>query len=183
MNYKIKINTLFSILPFHTYENKVDGCVGIVHFNQLKPTLKVLRDFSLTQYKILSSISVVDYPSRKLRFEVVYELLSVRFNHRFRLKTYVDEKIHLESVESVYKCANWWEREAYDIFGVFFAGHSDLRRLLSDYGFDGHPLRKDFPLSGYLDLRYDDLSKKVVYDNLTLDQAYRQFTYKTYANN
>jgi NADH/F420H2 dehydrogenase subunit C len=180
---KYKINTLFSILPFLTYENKVDGCVGIVHSSQLKSTLKVLRDFSLTQYKILSSISVVDYPSRKLRFEVVYELLSVRFNHRFRLKTYGNEKIHLESVENLYSCANWWEREAYDIFGVFFAGHSDLRRLLSDYGFDGHPLRKDFPLSGYLDLRYDDLSKKVVYDNLTLDQAYRQFTYKTYANN
>ena len=180
MNNKIKTNTLFGILPFLTLENKIDDIVGVVQFKHLKSTLRVLRDFSLCQYKVLSAISVVDYPSRKLRFEVVYELLSLRFNHRFRLKTYGDEKLHLESVENLYSCANWWEREAYDMFGVFFSGHSDLRRLLSDYGFDGHPLRKDFPLSGYLDLRYDDLFKKVVYDNLSIDQAYRQFTYKTY---
>jgi len=182
MNNKIKTNTLFEILPFLTLENKIDVMVGVVQLKHLKSTLRVLRDFSLCQYKVLSAISVVDYPSRKLRFEVAYELLSVRFNHRFRLKTYGDEKAHLESVENLYSCANWWEREAYDMFGIFFSEHTDLRRLLSDYGFDGHPLRKDFPLSGYLDLRYDDLFKKVVYDNLSIDQAFRQFTYKTYGN-
>lgn len=183
MKNKIKNSILFNILPFLSLENKFDVSIGIVHFRNLVSTLRVLRDFSLCQYKILSAISVVDFPSRKLRFEVDYELLSVRFNHRFRLKVYVDERTHLESVESLYKCSNWWEREAYDIFGVFFSDHSDLRRILSDYGFDGHPLRKDFPLSGYLDLRYDDLSKKVVYDKLSIDQAYRHFSYKTYSHN
>jgi len=176
-----KSNTLFEILPFYTLENKVDHFIGVVSFKDLKCCLRILRDFSLFQYKVLTAISIVDYPSRKIRFEVVYELLSLRFNNRLRLKTYVDERSHLESVESLYTCANWWEREAYDMFGVFFKNHSDLRRILSDYGFEGHPLRKDFPLSGYLDLRYDDLSKKVVYDNLSIDQAYRQFTYKTYS--
>jgi len=167
----------FEILPFLTLQNQNDTYVGIIKADYLIQSLRFLKDFSLSQYKVLNAISVVDYPSRFNRFELVYDLTSLSFNHRFRLKTFVHEKKQLDSVISLYACANWWEREAYDIFGVFFKKHTDLRRLLSDYGFEGHPLRKDFPCGGYLDLRYDDILKKVVVDNLKIDQAYRQFNY------
>lgn len=167
----------FEILPFFTLENQIDTYIGLIRYDVLINSLRFLRDFSLSQFKLLNAISVVDYPQRLNRFEVVYDLSSLSFNHRFRLKTFVLEKNLVDSVISLYPCSNWWEREAYDIFGVFFKGHTDLRRLLSDYGFDGHPLRKDFPLVGYLDLRYDDQLKKVVIDPLKIDQAYRHFSY------
>jgi NADH/F420H2 dehydrogenase subunit C len=168
---------IFEILPIFTLENQKDVVVASTHSRHLSQCLRFLRDFSCSMYKVLTCISVVDYPQRKLRFEVVYDLCSLNYNHRFRLKTFVCEKSGLDSIISIYPCANWWEREAYDLFGVFFRKHTDLRRLLSDYGFDGHPLRKDFPCGGYLDLRYDDLLKKVVVDRLKIDQAYRQFSY------
>jgi NADH/F420H2 dehydrogenase subunit C len=168
---------LFEILPFFTLQNQKDTIVASLYEKNVSHCLRFLRDFSLGLYKVLTSISVVDYPHRKLRFEVVYDLCSLNYNHRFRLKTFVHEKNGLDSVIPIYTCANWWEREAYDLFGVFFRKHTDLRRLLSDYGFEGHPLRKDFPCGGYLDLRYDDLLKKVVVDRLKIDQAYRQFSY------
>lgn len=169
----------FELLPFFSLENQIDTYLGLSSPDHLINILRFLRDFSLGQFKLLNAVSVVDYPQRYNRFEVVYDLSSLCFNHRFRLKTFVHEKKKLDSIISIYPCANWWEREAYDLFGVFFKGHKDLRRLLSDYGFDGHPLRKDFPCGGYLDLRYDDILKKVVVDPLKIDQAYRQFSYKT----
>ena len=172
---KHKINTLFSILPFLTYENKVDGTVGIVHFSQLKSTLKVLRDFSLTQYKILSSISVVDYPSRKLRFEVVYLLLSPFYSTRIRIKTLIDEITPLPSITNIYPSANWMERETWDMFGIYFYNHPDLRRILTDYGFEGFPLLKNWPLSGYMEVRYCETQKRVIYEPIELTQEYRNY--------
>ena len=166
----------FDILPFLSIKQEEDVFIGVVNNKDIYNVLRFLRDSSLSRYKILTAISVVDYPERENRFEVVYELLSL-YNHRFRLKTYVNENTSLQSIVSLYVCANWWEREAWDLFGVFFHDHPDLRRILTDYGFEGHPLRKDFPLSGYVDLRYDENVKRVVTESLNQDQSFRIFNY------
>lgn len=123
----------------------------------------------------MSDITAIDFPSRDQRFEIVYNLLSVRHNSRIRVKTYADEASPVPSITSLYDGANWYEREVYDLFGVFFIGHPDLRRIMTDYGFDGHPLRKDFPLTGYTELRYDEEKKRIVVEPLELTQAFRNF--------
>lgn len=124
---------------------------------------------------MVADITAVDYPTRSQRFEVVYNLLSVRHNSRIRVKTYADEATPVPSITSLYDGANWYEREVYDLFGVFFVGHPDLRRIMTDYGFDGHPLRKDFPLTGYTEVRYDEEKKRIVVEPLELTQAFRNF--------
>lgn len=124
---------------------------------------------------MVADITAVDYPTRSQRFEVVYNLLSVRHNSRIRVKTYADEATPVPSITSLYDGANWYEREVYDLFGVFFVGHPDLRRIMTDYGFDGHPLRKDFPLTGYTEIRYDEEKKRIVVEPLELTQAFRNF--------
>jgi NADH/F420H2 dehydrogenase subunit C len=123
----------------------------------------------------VTDITAVDFPTRDQRFEVVYNLLSVRHNSRIRVKTYADEASPVPSITSLYDGANWYEREVYDLFGVFFVGHPDLRRIMTDYGFDGHPLRKDFPLTGYTEIRYDEEKKRIVVEPLELTQAFRNF--------
>ncbi|XP_034254381.1 NADH dehydrogenase [ubiquinone] iron-sulfur protein 3, mitochondrial [Thrips palmi] len=139
------------------------------------PVISFLKDHHNAQFTNLSDIGGVDVPSRMYRFEVVYNLLSVRYNTRIRVKTYTDELTPLDSVNDVHKAANWYEREIWDMFGVFFADHPDLRRILTDYGFEGHPFRKDFPLSGFVELRYDDTKKRVVVEPLELAQEFRRF--------
>lgn len=124
---------------------------------------------------MVADITAVDFPTRDQRFEVVYNLLSVRHNARIRVKTYADEATPVPSITSLYDGANWYEREVYDMFGVFFVDHPDLRRILTDYGFDGHPLRKDFPLTGYTEIRYDEEKKRIVVEPLELTQAFRNF--------
>ena len=124
---------------------------------------------------MVADITAVDYPTRNNRFEIVYNLLSVRHNSRIRVKTYADEATPVPSITSLYDGANWYEREVYDLFGVFFVGHPDLRRIMTDYGFDGHPLRKDFPLTGYTEIRYDEEKKRIVVEPLELTQAFRNF--------
>ena len=119
----------------------------------------------------------VDYPEREKRFDVVYHLLSPRRNLRIRLKLQADEMTPVPSIVDVYPAANWWERETYDLYGILFEGHPDLRRILTDYGFDGHPLRKDFPLTGYAEVRYDDQQKRVVYEPVRLQQDFRSFDF------
>lgn len=126
------------------------------------PVFTFLKNHSAAQYTQVSDITAVDYPTRANRFEVVYNLLSVRYNARIRVKTYADEASPVPSITSLYDGANWYEREVYDMFGVFFSGHPDLRRIMTDYGFDGHPLRKDFPLTGYNEIRYDEEKKRIV---------------------
>jgi NADH/F420H2 dehydrogenase subunit C len=123
----------------------------------------------------VADITAVDYPTRDQRFEVVYNLLSVRHNARIRVKTYADEASPVPSICDLYDGANWYEREVYDMFGVFFVNHPDLRRIMTDYGFDGHPLRKDFPLTGYTEIRYDEEKKRIVVEPLELTQAFRNF--------
>lgn len=141
----------------------------------LIPTMAFLRDHTLTQFKSLMDISGADYPTRSQRFEVVYHLLSVRNNARIRVKTYADEVTPVPTVTGLFRSADWFEREAWDMFGIFFAGHPDLRRILTDYGFEGHPLRKDFPLTGYSEVRWDEEKKRVVHEPVQLMQAHRNF--------
>jgi len=143
----------------------------------LLPFFFYLRDHTQTQFKLLMDVTAVDYPSRPKRFEIVYNLLSLRQNARLRVKTSVDEMTPVDSVVPVYNSANWWERETWDMFGVFFVNHPDLRRILTDYGFEGHPLRKDFPLSGFVEVRYDDSEKRVVTEALEMTQEFRYFDF------
>jgi NADH-quinone oxidoreductase subunit C len=137
--------------------------------------LTFLRDDGVCLFKLLADICGVDWPGRTPRFDVVYNLLSLRHNLRARVKVAVDEGETVPSVIEVFSTAGWFERETYDMFGVRFDGHPDLRRILTDYGFDGHPLRKDFPLTGFVEVRYDDTQKRVVYEPVKLTQEYRNF--------
>ena len=139
------------------------------------PVISFLKYHTAAEYTMVADITAVDYPTRDNRFEIVYNLLSVRHNSRIRVKTYADEATPVPSITSLFDGANWYEREVYDLFGVFFVGHPDLRRIMTDYGFDGHPLRKDFPLTGYTEIRYDEEKKRIVVEPLELTQAFRNF--------
>ena len=136
-----------------------------------------LRDDAACQFVSLIDITAVDWPGREQRFDVVYHLLSPRLNQRIRVKAAADEVTPVPSVIEVYSGADWYEREAFDLYGVLFSGHPDLRRILTDYGFEGHPLRKDFPLTGFVEVRYDDEQKRVVYDKVQLVQEFRTFDF------
>ena len=139
--------------------------------------LMLLRDDVSCSFKQLVDICGVDYPERTPRFEIVYNLLSLTNNNRIRVKVRTDQDTPVPTVTEVYSSANWWEREAWDLFGIYFSGHPDLRRILTDYGFEGHPLRKDFPLTGYKEIRYDDEKKRVVYEPVKLTQEFRNFDF------
>lgn len=139
--------------------------------------IQFLRDDSTTHCEMLADIAGVDYPDRAERFEVVYNLLSVKHNHRIRVKVATDEDTPVASVVSLYPVAGWFEREAWDLYGIFFADNPDLRRILTDYGFEGHPLRKDFPLTGFVELRYDAEQRRVVYEPVKLTQDFRSFDF------
>ena len=143
----------------------------------LLQVLRFLQDDPKCRFSILCDICGVDYPDRPQRFDVVYNLLSVSLNQRIRLKLETDEEQPVASATALYSSAGWWEREAWDLFGIFFSDHPDLRRILTDYGFEGHPLRKDFPLTGFVELRYDDDQKRVVYEPVRLKQEFRSFDF------
>jgi NADH-quinone oxidoreductase subunit C len=136
-----------------------------------------LRDDPACQFVNIVDVTAVDYPSREQRFDVVYHLLSPRLNQRIRVKVTTDEETPVASLIGVFKGADWFERETYDLYGVLFTGHPDMRRLLTDYGFEGHPLRKDFPLTGFVEVRWDDEQKRVVYDKVALAQEFRSFDF------
>ena len=139
--------------------------------------LTFLRDDPTCQFEVLVDVTCVDYPEQNLRFELVYNLLSIQNNERIRVKLNTDEENTVSSVSMVFSSANWYEREIWDLFGVSFSEHNDLRRLLSDYTFEGHPLRKDFPLTGYVEVRYDETEKRVVYEPVKLPQEFRDFNF------
>jgi NADH-quinone oxidoreductase subunit C len=139
--------------------------------------LTFLRDDAACQFVNFTDICGVDYPARALRFDVVYHLLSPKYNRRVRIKVATDEVTPVPSATGVFPGADWFEREAYDLFGILFTGHHDLRRILTDYGFDGHPLRKDFPLTGFVEVRYDEEQKRVVYEPVRLNQEFRNFDF------
>ncbi|KAF0104883.1 MAG: NADH-quinone oxidoreductase subunit C [Rhodospirillaceae bacterium] len=139
--------------------------------------LTYLRDDPKCLFKQLIDICGVDWPEREKRFDVVYNLLSVKLNQRIRVKLMTDETRPVPSAAPVYSSAGWFERETYDLYGVWFSDHPDLRRILTDYGFEGHPLRKDFPLTGFVELRWDDVQKRVVYEPVKLAQEFRRFDF------
>ncbi|MBS0385621.1 MAG: NADH-quinone oxidoreductase subunit C [Proteobacteria bacterium] len=149
----------------------------MVRADQVLTVLTFLRDDPRCKFTTLIDICGADYPERPKRFDVVYHLLSMQLNHRVRVKIETDEQTAVPSVVSLFPCADWFEREAFDMYGILFAGHPDLRRLLTDYGFQGHPLRKDFPLSGKVEVRYDPEQQRVVYEPVNLNQAFRNFDF------
>ena len=139
--------------------------------------LAFLRDDPRCRFTLLCDVCGADYPDRPLRFDVVYNLLSMSLNQRIRLKLETDEEHPVPSATALFSCAGWWEREAWDMYGIYFSDHPDLRRLLTDYGFEGHPMRKDFPLTGYVEMRYDEDQKRVVYEPVRLKQEFRSFDF------
>ena len=144
---------------------------------RLADVMTFLRNDPSCRFSVLIDLCGVDYPERPQRFEVVYHLLSMHQNHRIRVKLHVDEETQVPSLVELFPTANWYEREAFDMYGILFSGHPDLRRLLTDYGFSGYPLRKDFPLTGHVEVRYDDEKKRVVYDPVSLTQEFRNFDF------
>ncbi|MEM8837672.1 MAG: NADH-quinone oxidoreductase subunit C [Pseudomonadota bacterium] len=154
-----------------------DELTVIVAASALIDVLRFLRDDGQSTFVNLVDICGVDWPGRKRRFDVVYHLLSPRQNMRVRVKVQADEDMLVPSATEIYPGADWFEREAYDLYGILFSGHPDLRRLLTDYGFEGHPLRKDFPTTGFVEVRYDDEVKRVVYEPVKLAQEFRNFDF------
>jgi NADH-quinone oxidoreductase subunit C len=162
------------VLSHHLAQDELVLMTDAPHIAEL---LTFLRDDEACRFSQLIDITAVDYPANAKRFEVVYNLLAMGHNRRIRVKLLVDEVTSVPSVTNVFPAAGWFEREVWDMYGVPFDGNPDLRRILTDYGFDGHPQRKDFPLSGYVELRYDEDEKRVVYEPVKLNQAYRSFDF------
>ena len=166
-------------LPEAVTETELRNGQLILHArrDEIVRVLTHLRDDSNCQFKVLVDLCGADYPDRPERFDVVYNLLSMAHNQRIRVKVTTDEEAPVPSVVPVFSTAGWFEREAWDLYGIFFSDHPDLRRLLTDYGFEGHPLRKDFPLTGYVEVRYDDEQKRVIYEPVKLVQDFRTFDF------
>tara|TARA_B100000927_G_scaffold223968_1_gene183794 strand:- start:17 stop:637 length:621 start_codon:yes stop_codon:yes gene_type:complete len=150
-----------------------------VNSGNIETVLRFLRDDPDCAFTQLTDLCGADYPSRPLRFDVVYHLLSMSKNHRIRVKLQAGEETQVSSVTGLFEVANWYEREAFDMYGILFSGHPDLRRLLTDYGFEGYPLRKDFPLTGHVEVRYCDDSKKVIQEPVSLVQEFRDFDFES----
>jgi NADH-quinone oxidoreductase subunit C len=148
-----------------------------IHRETILDSIRMLHDDAELRFISIIDVCGVDYPEREERFEVVYHLLSPFKNNRIRLKVHTDDETPVPSITPVFPGADWFERETYDLYGILFSGHPDLRRILTDYGFDGHPLRKDFPTTGYVEVRYDEERKRVVYEPVKLAQEFRQFDY------
>jgi NADH/F420H2 dehydrogenase subunit C len=168
---------IIKVLPILRFElyNKESSLV--IQTNLLNDIILILKNHFKYQFKVLTCISGVDYPDNLYRFQVVYELLSIKYNSRIRIKILVDELTPVNSIEKILPAATWWECEVWDMFGIFFSNQANLTRLLTDYGFQGYPLRKDFPLSGFIEARYNVTKGRVVYENLELAQEYRTFEF------
>ncbi len=173
------LNSIENLVPIISYSVVNNEQIINVDHKHLLFVLNCLKKHINSQYRLLTCISGVDLLTTKYRFCVAYDLLSLTFNSRLRVKIFVNEVTHVDSSIPVYINANWWEREIWDLFGIYFQKHSDLRRILTDYGFEGFPLRKDFPLSGYVEVRYDQAKKRVIVEPIELAQEFRSFTYET----
>lgn len=173
------LNSIIGMLPGWIISYRLTGKELSLEVAPEKLTrlVEFLRDHTGVQYKLLVDQTAVDYPREEKRFEVVYLFLSLQHNSRIRVKTKVDALTPVDSIVELFPAANWFERETWDMFGIFFADHPDLRRILTDYGFDGHPLRKDFPLSGFFEVTYNDSKKRVVLESLQLTQELRYFDF------
>jgi NADH-quinone oxidoreductase subunit C len=171
---KLQVESLLAskVLDITVFRGELNFKVNI---NDVPQILLMLREENGGGFTQLSDMTAVDYPSRENRFDVIYQLLSLKTNQRLRLKAEIGDGAVAPSISQIFSSAIWAEREIWDMFGIFFAGHNDLRRLLTDYGFEGHPLRKDFPLTGTVETRYDDAEKRVIYEPITLTQEFRDF--------
>lgn len=166
---------ILPIIRLELYNN--NEIILIVPTKYLEKILILIKNHFKYQFKILTCISGIDYPNNFYRFSIVYEFLSLKFNTRLRIKILVDDLIPVISIEKIFLGAAWWESEIWDMFGIFFINHSNLTRILTDYGFESFPLRKDFPLSGFTESKYNLIKNKVVYENLELSQEYRAFNF------
>ncbi len=183
-----KINNLSLNKFIESFVNTMPKCIQYTIYNKNEVTFYVFPKYLLfilfylknhvnTQLKLVIDVTAVDYPSRRSPFTVVYNLVSINYSARIRIKTCIDEVTSLPSANALFSSANWWEREIYDMFGIFFSNHPDLKRILTDYGFIGHPLRKDFPLSGFVEVRYDDSEKRVITEPVEITQEFRYFDF------
>jgi len=172
-------DALRAALPGDVAKSDIRHGQLIVHVEReaLPRLVQYLRDDPGMRFEVLIDIAGVDYPDRPERFEIVYQFLSLKYNRRIRVKVTTDEDHAVPSVTGIFSSAAWYEREAWDMYGILFSGNPDLRRLLTDYGFEGHPLRKDFPLTGYVEVRYDEEQKRVIYEPVKLKQEFRSFNF------
>lgn len=173
----ITCNSIITTLPVIRFELYNQESSLLVKTGILIDILNIFKNHLKYQCKILTCISGVDYPNNLYRFQIVYELLSIKYNARVRLKIFIDELTPMNSIEKVFSGAAWWESEIWDMFGVYFLNQNNLTRLLTDYGFQGYPLRKDFPLTGFSEARYNTIKNRVVYEKLELSQEYRTFEF------
>lgn len=182
----ITCDNLIKILPIIRFEIYNNESCFVVKTNLLSKLLTIAKNHFNYQMKILTCISGVDYPENLYRFQIVYELLSIKYNSRMRFKISIDELTPMISIENIFSGAAWWESEIWDMFGIYFLNQTNLTRLLTDYGFQGYPLRKDFPLTGFTEVCYNTIKNRVVYENLELSQEYRTFEFispwETYVN-
>lgn len=178
MNIK-SVLTLNKVLPIILFQKFNTEVSLLVRVKNLLTTLITLKKSILYQFTLLTAISGVDYYNNKYRFNVTYELLSLVYNTRIRVKVFLTEIDSVPSIVEIFKSANWWEREIWDLYGIFFSNHPDLRRILTDYGFEGYPMRKDFPVYGYVEVFYDSIQKRILIESLELSQEYRVFSFDT----
>jgi NADH dehydrogenase (ubiquinone) Fe-S protein 3 len=174
-----KVNFFKSVIPLIAFQTFEDEQTIVVSNKNVYFSLNILKHHVAYHFQMLSCISGVDLINKINRFVVVYELLSLTYNSRLRIKVFVDEKENLKSICTLFINSNWWEREVWDMYGVYFDDHPDLRRILTDYGFEGHPLRKDFPISGYVEVKYDEDKKRIVVEPLELSQELRLFSFSS----
>jgi len=171
------LKSLIKICPIEKIQIFQEDVIFLVKPDVIISILLFFKYHVLHQFKILTCISCVDLPTKKYRFKLIYELLSIRYNYRIRIKTFTYELLGLDSSETLFLTSGWYECEIWDMFGVFFNKHSNLKRILTDYGFEGYPLRKDFPLSGFIEMRYNETQKRVICESIELCQEYRTFAF------
>lgn len=171
------IKNLLKLCPIEKIQVFNNELVLVVKPDHLLSLLHLLKNHISYQFEIMTCISGVDYPFKLHRFKLVYELLSIRYNCRLRVKTFTNELVGIDSTDKLFLTAGWYECEIWDLFGVFFKNHTNLRRILTDYGFEGYPLRKDFPLSGFIEVRYHEAQKRIVNEPIEMAQEYRNFTF------
>jgi NADH/F420H2 dehydrogenase subunit C len=178
MNIKAAFS-LKKIIPIILFQKFNSEISLLLRVKNLLISLITLKNSILYQFSLLTAVSGVDYYNNKYRFNVTYELLSLTYNTRIRLKVFLTEIDSVPSIVNIFKNANWWEREIWDLYGIFFSNHPDLRRILTDYGFEGFPMRKDFPVYGYVEVFYDSIQKRIIIESLELAQEYRVFSFDT----
>ena len=178
---KIISSVLDTVVDENDYNLEFKNGLYLLNINQfmLMKVVKILKENEKLKLNQFIDLTAVDYPNKENRFEMIYILLSVKFNFRIIIKFFINENASVDSITNLFPAANWYEREVWDLFGIAFNNHPDLRRLLTDYGFIGHPLRKDFPLSGNVEVKYDLNEKKVVYEPIKLTQSFREFEFES----